>query len=329
MSRLTGKQRPDERQARLLLILAASSSFLVVLLGFLIVPAGGSECAKDHECPRGSSCLERMCTPTRPHASAPGPRCKIGRACEQDDDCDELICRDGFLRRESHDPEICESSDVAKFISDIEAKCGNSDTCTPAEFKELLIRNDEFNRLLQESGTSFAIHFDENRPKKFDRGGGSPAWNTTRAEYTRQLAPLMKGISAATSVFLISTASKTRRGGRKSEELSLRRLQEARLLLQEAAKLAGIEKDLRLIDANLGEEWQRDQASYKLLSLSESILWDPKRGVMFEELVEDIDAATSDNSKKERRRLREWRDAVLNQAVFVIPNPCKQPSKSQ
>jgi len=321
-------KRPEERQARLLRLLAASSSFLFVLLAFLVVAADDGECASDHECARGSICLQRKCVGKQLHAGPIGPRCKVGHSCDNDD-CEGLICKNGYLRRGSRGPKICENTEVASFFSNIETKCGNSDTCTKAEFKRLLISNGEFNRLLQESDTSFAIHFDSAKPEPFDRSGRSPAWNSTRAEYVRQLVPLMPGISDASSVILISTASKTRRKSSKSEELSLRRLQEARYLLQEAAKEAGLDtNDLRLTDTNVGEEWQRDEASYRLLSLSDSIFWDSDRGAMFEALIQDFDGATSGLSKRRKRSQKKWRDAVLNQAVFVIPNPCKQPSKS-
>ncbi len=318
---------PERRQARLLQALALFSSCLMMLLGVLVFEAVGEarECLDDRDCTQGHVCLESACTPIiksiRPR------RCKVGYLCTDDSEtCEGLVCKNGILRRADLGPQVCEDKSVREFFASIEAKCDNSNECTQAEFKKLLIASEDFNRLLREFETSFALHFDSGQPSRRARQGKSPRWNTTRAHYIDQLVPLMRTLEGASSVILVGTAS-AQAGNNKNDEIGLRRLQEARYLLNQAAKEAGITADtLSLKETNVGDEWQHDNTSYSDLSLSRSILWDSKREQLFADYLEDFEAATTGLSSRRQKRQRKWRDDVLNQAVFVIPNPCTAPS---
>ncbi len=327
--------RPELRQARILRALVASSSLLFGLLGLLLFDGLGEaqECSADEDCPQAQFCLESTCINYSEPAFAPsGQLCKVGFICDPDADdlCAGFVCTNGILHMASRGPEICDDEQTMAFWQGVETKCGDSEKCSLADFKKLVISNEDFDGLIQGFETAFAIHFESGRPSQRDRGRHSKRWPLARDSYIEQLTPLIPVLEDASTVILISTASSSANGSAKNEELALRRLREARYLINEAAKRADINPDtLKLIDTNVGDELQRDEASYQHLALSNSIFADPERGKLFADLIKDFDAATAHQSKKRKKSLRAWRDAIVNQAVLVVSNPCKRPDEAE
>jgi len=317
--------RPEQRQARLLSALIATSALLLGVLGALISHAFQSapECSENSECGRGQ-CLDGICVMARISPPTATPRCVVGFPCNGEG-CErhgeELSCVDGRYRK-ILGPELCQRESVRSYLADIASRCGNADQCTPTALKDLVISNEEFDRLIQDFGTAFALHFDTGRPRSRDRSGTSPRWNEARNTYIDQLIPLVPTLEGA-DILLIATASKTTKGSDKNEILAHRRLREVRHLLLEATKRAGGNPDtLRIKDTNLGDLWQRDEDGYKHLSLSRSIFWEPSRERAFTALIDDFDAATKGLNNRAKENQRAWSEQVMNQAVFVIPNPC-------
>ena len=297
--------------------LAALAGVLVAL--FLNATDDDVRCEADEDCPSGQICAEYSCArlPAGPDVRA--PRCRLGDPCDKDnpeEHCSNLTCIDGAYHM-LEGPELCTEPEVVRFLEELQAKC--SKTCSRDQLKDLVLASEDFDQLLGHFGSSFVVLFDRGRPRKRDEI--SSRWARRRQAYVEQMAPRI-GQLAGAQIYLIATASASGRGSGNSD-LAIRRFDEVRGLLRDAATAAGIDPNaLNIQVTSISDTSQRDAASYQKLAYGRTITWDPEVGERLRELLADPEKATAGMSKREERRLLKWRDETINQSVLVVVNPC-------
>lgn len=317
-----------ERESWLLTAMLPALCVALWLLGVLAWEARETpvECEGGDDCATGYYCAKQICIADAPIGKtiAKKPTCRAGNTCPADD-CEQpeesdLQCIEGHYSRVVG-AEVCRKKEAIDFIQKTVKKCGDASQCTAAQLKELVISTDDFDGLLREFDTVFAIHFDYGHPRSWEVKGRSPKWNKTRAHYVDSVAPLIPMLANAEVVLLVATASSTGvDDADKNGEMALRRLLEARLVVEMAAKAtkagAGSTDKLPIIkDANLSDAWQLNGDRYSLLSLKRSILWDKRDEERFLRVIDSHGEASTEQ--------REWAEETINQAVFVIPIPCR------
>jgi len=318
-----------DRESRLLIAILPTLCVATWLLGVLAWQASQLpvECAASDECSRGYYCLKSVCVADAAlGTSERKPACRAGNSCPSGD-CvlpqdSDLQCIDDHYSR-IVGAEVCRKKEAVDFIQEAVKKCGDASQCTPAQLKELVITTGDFDGLLREFDTVFAVHFDYGRPRSWEVRGMSPKWNKTRVHYVDNLRPLIPTLASAEVVLLVATASSTSVDDNdKNGVMALRRLLEARHLIEEAARTTrgpdgGNAVDTLPIikDANLSDAWPLDGDRYSLLSLKRSILWDKPNEDRFLRVIDSRGEVAPEQQA--------WVEETINQAVFVIPIPCR------
>lgn len=318
-----------DRESGLLVVMLSALCVALWLLGVLAWEAGQTpvECEGGGDCSEGYYCSKRVCIAdtSADEVLVRKPACRAGNpcpseGCELPEDSD-LQCIEGHYSR-IVGAEVCRKKEALDFIQKTVRKCGNAKACTAAQLKEVVISTGDFDALLRQFDTVFAIHFDYGHPRKWEVKGRSPKWNKTRAHYIDNVRPLIPMLAKAEVVILVATASSTGVDDTgKNGVMALRRLLEARSVIEEAAKAtegagsSSTDKLPIIKDANLSDGWPLNGDRYSLLSLKRSILWDTKDEERFLRVIDSRGHAPTEQ--------REWVEETINQAVFVIPIPCR------
>ncbi len=315
-----------DRESWLLVIMLPALSVALWLLGVLAWEAGQSpvECEGSGDCVEGYYCSNKVCIADTSAGGglAKKPACRAGNpcpaeGCELPEDSD-LQCIAGHYSRVVGG-DVCREQEAVDFMRRTVKKCGNAKECTAAQLREVVISTDDLDALLRQFDTVFAIHFDYGHPRRWEVKGRSPRWNRTRDHYIDSVRPLIPVLAKAEVVMLVATASSG--GGDdtgKNGVMALRRLLEARYVIEEAAKAtgsSGTDKLPIIKDANLSDAWPLNGERYSLLSLKRSILWETRDEERFLRIIDSRGHAS--------RAQQEWAEETINQAVFVIPIPCR------
>jgi len=321
----------SDRESRLLVAILPTLCVALWLLGVLAWEARQTpvECLGYDDCSQGYSCRKSVCV-ADPHLGKSVPKkpiCRVGNPCPSDacvlPESSDLQCIEEHYSRVVG-TEVCRKKETIDFIQKTVKKCGNASQCTATQMKDIVMETGDFDGLLREFDTAFAIHFDYGRPRVWEVKGRSPKWNSTRARYVDNIRPLIPMLVGAELVLLVATASSTNAADEKDKNgvMALRRLIETKDLIEEAARTRkesgggnAVDKLPLIKDANLSDAWQLDGDRYSLISLKRSILWDKEDEERFLRIIDS-------RGKAEKDQL-EWAEETINQAVFVIPIPCR------
>ena len=318
--------RSRVRDTRILAALFLLSAVTLGLLGSLVTNAEreGIECVESRDClGPGQLCSDGICI------SIAAPEllsCRVNDRC--DADCElggDLHCVNGLYARVSG-PKICTDQQALDFLGAILNECGDIGQCTTEQLRDVVLGTEDFDRLIANFDSAFAVHFDYGRPRAWDRSGKSTTWRRRRAYYVgriRSRVSILTGPERAKTVLLIATSSATKRGSTRNDELALRRVNEVREMLNEAVGIERAAEDqgsgagedfTRIKYTSLSDSWQLDEARYEAFKLHSSVLWDGPSERRFLGLMDTAEGGA---------RALKWRDDVVNQTVYVIPIPCE------
>lgn len=298
----------DLRAARLLAFATSLSAialtFLVFLVGnlrdVLISPKSGATGAQGSPPPpekKRDLCAERMPCSAECEANA------------------ELRCLDGLWAK-PRGIEKCAESDTDDLIVKVKESCGDR-SCKAADFKQLVLSDQNFGEIVNRFGSTHIIHFDKGTPPR-DFGHWSGTDSPERQHYIFRLRNALRDLRLAETILLIGTASPDRRA-HANDDITYRRVGVAQdfvtRITEDVDILDDLSDKLRLVQ--LGDARQISASEYAELLKNNGtmIAWSDEAEARLSRAIE----AGDDLSAAER----DFRDNTINQAVFVIPIPCK------
>jgi len=206
-------------------------------------------------------------------------------------------------------------------LTELSRKCGSAKACKSTDLENYAIENEELYQLLAKFPTT-AIHFPGGKPKKFSN------WPPVRGRehYVNSIPPeQLKATRDADFVLFVVTASRdgrpqgsTTRVATENARLSFNRYELARDFLLEALEATDDERS-QLIDkfklAQVGDRRQIDIIEYQKMFRNRGVAWSSQAQLRLRALVEQGSALTDPQEKR-------WRDATVNQTVFIVPIRC-------
>lgn len=324
----------DLRSTRFLVAVSGLTSVvlaLVVVLGFQLLRhvlrgAGGpsvsaGECVdgEDDVCGDGFTCVARRCAPL-----------VQAKVCEVGDPCDRRCTAPASLRCGEQgryvaaappSRDVCFEPSVRAFLDDIEKKCGSLERCADKDLEEFAIEHDEFLRLISTFPGTAAVHFSRGKPDSALYPDGK-----AMDHYVAGLEPFLGEVGRASTVLLVGLSSRDTPSDipdarQKADHLTLSRAHAVERMILAGARKVGstdlvdaIDDKLKLV--LLGKRQQVTAAFFSGDKVAiRSIAWDEKSEQQLRGLIEAGDRLHAGS--------RRWRDATINQTVFVVPIPCR------
>lgn len=165
------------------------------------------------DCPPGFYCHFNTCRPV-----------ELPKLCGEGESCRECDCEDGLLCHQNRclreadvdrTPLICEKNEkLATAVKMLADKCSSrkksvnelmtANSCSEAEWKELALKDDQFDLILAAFPDRFAVLFPSGHPHPKKQDWPSPA---VREHYAEQLRSFRDPLSAAKQIFVIGRSS--------------------------------------------------------------------------------------------------------------------------
>lgn len=333
---MAARQRShDERDTRLLTaltVLSAVSAAFCLVLAFQVsqytfgrnrVPVAQivAECTEGEvpsRCAADEVCQGGQCVP-------PGEptRCEPGALCHECS-CDApLACNSQNVCTVPAATGVCDDPNVLSFLKELQQKCGDARKCEGKDLDKYAVAYDDFLNLMVQFPSTLALHFPEGKPAPLAaRPWPSPEEST---HYINRLRASLDELKAADRIILVGLASKSRRrrDASANTEITLQRLLATQNLIFKAASSVLDPKEAEAIEKKssfiqLGDRRAIDARFYGNQYGNRPIAWEKGIEDQLRHLVEQGDVSGSTDDLR-------WRDHTLNQAVFVVPIPCKLP----
>lgn len=281
------------------------------------------------ECDEGFFCNENgRCTPDVIALPRPGRRrCKPGMAMSACDDClFPLVERDGVCD-EPPEGDVCAHPQVRALLDELVRKCssvvaGQLGDCPPGVVAALVLdRQAEILEIAAAfSDLSFTVHFDINTP----RPGRVGTWPTT-AERERLREDLRAHLAGAREGYLLLVAIASHTGSKDQNfGLASRRSDAVVAMIGEArGDYPGFDaqlRDVRYLPGLVGDRHAPlDVATFDAHwgRSRRYLTWDDASA---RRLADDLVAAREDRLDP---REAGWLSRTLNQAILVVPLPCR------
>lgn len=288
-------------------------------------------------CPPGYYCRFDACVPVEAEA-----------LCGEGDSCRDCECDDGLLCHRNRcvaqavfdwTPLVCEKNrPLAEAVQRLALECANrkrsvgdivsTGSCTPADWEQIALRDEEFDLLLSAFPDRFAVHFPSGQPHPRRKGWPAPK---VHGHYLEQVRRFARPLRDAKQIFVIGRASPD--GDAKSNHW---------------LALARIKFVENLLDLVLNEgipETERDQHRVLIRSFAlpttrtidparyqDTYLMDPGGRPPRHDPILTADEASGRQLRADLNGAVDLRDrttpawqalfSAVNRVVFVIPIPC-------
>lgn len=286
-------------------------------------------------CPSGSFCKFDRCVPIEPD-----PVCGEGESCRECDCAEGLYCHQFRCTSKKYIdwvPPECEKdtrlADAVRVLADRCSKRKNNlddmSSCTPAEWSELALADEEFDLLLSAFPNRFAVHFPPGRP--YLKGEDWPTAEM-RDHLRGRIGEFRQSLRGAKQIFVIGRASPD--GSAKTNHfLAIRRMNLVDSLIEQVIYegMTPTEQDqqrIRIRPFTLPTEraikprsyiknYLRDPSGLERAGVEPLVTWDDaslnslKRQLADARLVDAVDTPA-------------WQAlyGAVNRMVLVIPIPC-------
>lgn len=316
------------RSIRFLVAIAAVTVLVLGLisgLGFQLLRhllrgegvGSGPECTEgDNTCAEGQVCELGFCREGLDAAH----KCQVGDACNS-------LCVSGpdlrcgpdavYVAARQGSQEVCRDARVAEFLEAIARKCVSIKSCKGEDFKDFAIGRGDFIDLMTTFPGTMALHFPSGKPSI---EAGAEAWpnEAVKAHYVERLRPMVPALRGAQTILLVALSSRGE-PSKRSDARAFRRAQLAEEMVLAAARQASLDAaaldalEAKLKSVQLGDRKQISPKMYAGQMLARSITWSRDTDDDLRSLLERNDLPP---------RQSQYRNALVNQTVFVVPIPC-------